>query len=63
MDNEVEMINFLIALVDSYIRSTVIKTQTANEDVMKFPLKVANWLFCKLPKEEQQKVPSWITYV
>ncbi len=60
MDNEVEMINFLISLVDDYIRSTVNKTQTVNENAMKFPLKVANWLYCKLPKEEQQKVPDWI---
>ena len=55
-----EYINFLISLVDDYIRRRAAETPNINDAAFVFPLRVANCLYSKLPKEEQQKIPEWI---
>lgn len=55
-----EYINFLISLVDDYIRRKAAETPNINYAAFVFPLRVANSLYSKLPKEEQKKIPEWI---
>lgn len=55
-----EYINFLISLVDDYIRRRAAETPNINDAAFVFPLRVANFLYSKLPKEEQKKIPEWI---
>lgn len=55
-----EYINFLISLVDDYIRRRAAETPNINDAAFVFPLRVANSLYSKLPKEEQKKIPEWI---